>query len=102
MVEYNLWMPGDGNKKLTLVVRDYFEVFREIMRDPRWKDQFDFVSRAIFDHDSSGLRLIGPLCSALNWERIQQLLGMDVPVEMTLLYFDCTFMGANVGLTQGR
>ena len=40
MFEYNLWKPGVGNQNLTLVVRDYLEVFREIMRDPRWKDQF--------------------------------------------------------------
>ena len=47
MVEYYLWMPGDGNQNLTLVVRDYLEVFREIMRDSRWKDHFDIVARAI-------------------------------------------------------
>ena len=95
MVEYNLWMPGDGNQKLTLVVRDYLEVFREIMRDPRWNDQFYLVARAIFDQ--SGHRLIGPPCSALNWERIQQKSGMDVAVGMAQLYFDGTFMGATVG-----
>ena len=33
-----------------------------------------------------------------SWERIQQLLGMDVPVGMTQLYFDGKSMGANVGL----
>ena len=96
MVEYNLLMPGDGYQKLDSVVRDYLEVFREIMRDPRWKDQFDPVARAIFCN--SWRRLIGPPCSALNWERIQQLLGMDVQVGMTQLYFDGTFMGAAVGL----
>ena len=63
MVEYNLWMPGDGNQNLTLVVRGYLEVFREIMRDPRWKDQFDLVARAIFCN--SWRRLIGPPCFAL-------------------------------------
>ena len=31
MVEFNLWKPGDGNQDLTLVVRDYLEVFREII-----------------------------------------------------------------------
>ena len=31
MVEYNLWKPGVGNQNLTLVVRDYLEVFREII-----------------------------------------------------------------------
>ena len=74
MVEYNLWKPGVGNKNLTLVVRDYLEVFREVMRDPRWKDQFDLAARAIFERC-----LIGPPCFALNWEHIQQLLEMDVP-----------------------
>ena len=89
-------MPGDGNQNLTLVVRDYLEVFREIMRDSRWKDHFDLVARAIFDNHGS--RLIGPPCSALTRERIQQKLGMDVSVGMTQLYFDGTFMGASVGL----
>ena len=28
---YNLWQEGDGDQKLELVVRDYLEVFREIM-----------------------------------------------------------------------
>ena len=74
MVEYNLWNPGVGNQNRTLVVRDYLEAFREIMRDPRWKDQFDLAVRAIFERC-----LIGPPCSALNLEHIQQLLGMDVP-----------------------
>ena len=96
MVEYNLWVPGDGNQKLTLVVRDCFEVFREIMLDPRWEDQFDLVARAIFDN--SGRRLIGSTCSALNWERIQKLSGMDVTVGITHLNFNSTSMGANVGL----
>ena len=64
MVEYNLWMPVDENHKLNLVVRDFLEVFREIMRDSRWKDHFDLVARAIFDNP--GRRLIGPPCSALN------------------------------------
>ena len=44
------------------------------MRDPRWKDQFDLAALAIFE-----CCLIGPQCSALNWEHVQQLLGMDVP-----------------------
>ena len=57
-------MPGDGNQNLTLVVRDYLEVFREIMRDSRWKDHFDLVARAIFDN--LGRRLIGPPSSALS------------------------------------
>ena len=52
MVEYNLWKPGVGNQNLTLVVRDYLDMFREIMRDPRWKDQFDLAAcnfRALSD-----------------------------------------------------
>ena len=96
MVEYDLWMPGDGNQKLTLVVRDYLEVIREIMRNPRWKDQSDLVASAIFYLCCRSL--IGPQCSALNWEHIHQKLGMDVPVRMRQLYFDGTFMGATVGL----
>ena len=62
MVEYNLWMPGDGNQNLTSVDRDYLEVFREIMRDSRWKDHFDLVVRAIFENH--GRHLIGPPSSA--------------------------------------
>ena len=58
---YNLWQEGDGDQKLELVVRDYLEVFREIMRDPRWKLLFDLLFRAIFD--DFGNRLIGPACS---------------------------------------
>ncbi len=38
---YNLWKPENGNQRLELVIRDYLEVFREIMRDPRWKDPPD-------------------------------------------------------------
>ena len=48
--------------------------------------------------NNPGRHLIGPPCSTLNWEHIQQLLGMDVTEGMTQLYFDGTFMGANVGL----
>jgi hypothetical protein len=99
LTEYNLWKPGDGNQKLVLVVRDYLEVFREIMREPRWKDQFDLVARAIFDH--RGKRLIGTPCSALNWERIQKMLGFDVAVGLAQMYFDGTFMGATVGVETG-
>ena len=40
---YNLWKEGDGNQRLELVVRDYLEVFREIMRSPEWKDNFNLV-----------------------------------------------------------
>ena len=66
---YNMWKEGDGNQRLELVVRDFLEVFREIMRNPQWKNHFDLVARAIFD--AMGERLIGPACSALHWERIQ-------------------------------
>ena len=40
---YNLWKPGDGNQRLELVIPDYLGMFREIMRDPRWREQFDLV-----------------------------------------------------------
>ena len=96
---YNLWQEGDGDQKLELVVRDYLEVFREIMRDPRWKLLFDLLFRAIFD--DFGNRLIGPACSALAWERIQELLGIRVPIGFSQLYFDATFMGQNVGIEAG-
>jgi hypothetical protein len=69
---YNMWKEGDGNQRLELVVRDFLEVFREIMRNPQWKKHFDLVARAIFD--DAGERLIGPACSALHWERIQSTL----------------------------
>ena len=46
---YNLRKPGDGNQKLELVIRDYLEVFREIMRDPRWREQFDLAFHPNFD-----------------------------------------------------
>ena len=45
---YNLWKPGDGNQ-LELVILDYLEVLREIMRDPRWWEQLDFAFRPSFD-----------------------------------------------------
>ena len=34
VVTYNLWKEGDGDEKFEMVMRDYLEVFREIMRDP--------------------------------------------------------------------
>ena len=40
---YNLWTPGDGNQRLEFVIRAYLEVFREIMRDPRWLKHFDLT-----------------------------------------------------------
>lgn len=43
LFEYNLWKPGDGNQKLVLVVGDNLEVFREIMRNPRWKNQLTLL-----------------------------------------------------------
>ena len=95
----NLWQPGDGNQRLELVVRDYLEVFREIMRDPRWRKLFDLAFRPIFD--AQGRRIIGPPCSALNWERIQTILGRDVALGLSQLYFDATFMGPGTGIESG-
>ena len=96
MHTYNLWKEGDGNQRLELVVRDYLEVFREIMRDPQWKEHFDLVARAVFDGE--GERLIGPACSALWWERIQGKLPPRAALGVSQLYFDGTFMGQNQGL----
>ena len=96
---YNLWKEGDGDQKLELVVRDYLEVFREIMRDPCWKGLFDLLFRAIFD--DLGNRLVWPACSALAWERIQSNLGSLVPIGFLQLYFDATFMGQNFGIESG-
>ena len=62
MVTYSLWKEGDGDKKLEMVMTDYLEVFREIIRDPRWKNDFDIIFRAIFD--DLGNRMIGPPCPA--------------------------------------
>ena len=56
------------------VVLDYLEVFREIMREPRWKDQFDLVAHVTFD--PLGKRLIEAPCSALNWEHIHKCISM--------------------------
>ena len=52
VVEYNLWKPGNENQMLELAIRYYLELFREITRDQRWKDDFrvDLVARAIFDN----------------------------------------------------
>jgi len=47
---YSLWKEGDGNQKLDLVVRDYLEVFREVMRNRQWKLQFELSFRALFAH----------------------------------------------------
>ena len=46
---YNLWKPADGNQRLDFVIRNYWEMCREIMRDPRWCGQFDLVFRPDFD-----------------------------------------------------
>ena len=46
---YNLWEPLDGNQRLDLVIRDYLEVFRDIMRNPLWQEHFDLVFRPSFD-----------------------------------------------------
>jgi len=96
---YNMWKEGDGNQRLELVVRDFLEVFREIMRNPQWKNHFDLVARAIFD--AMGERLIGPACSALHWERIQSKLQPDGAVGAVQAYFDETFMGQNQGMNMG-
>ena len=44
-----------GNQRLDIVVREYLEVFREIMRHPEWKHQFDLTFRPVFD--AAGNRL---------------------------------------------
>ena len=38
---YNLWKEGDGNQRLELVVRDFLDVFRKLMRSLDWRDHFD-------------------------------------------------------------
>lgn len=96
VLTYNFWKEGDGNQKLDMVMRDYLEMFREIVRDPRWKHDFDLVFRAIFDDLDN--RMIGPPCSALHWEHIQQILGPTIPVGCTQLFTDETFMLANMGV----
>ena len=93
MQTYNLWQEGDGNQRLELVVLDYLEVFREIMRNPEWKDQFDLTFRPIFD--AEGGRLIGPPSSGFWWERIQKKLPPGAAVGVTQLYFDETFQKQN-------
>ena len=78
------------------------EVFGEIMRDPRWRKQFDLVFRPSFD--ARDRRLIGPPCSALSWECIQTnetILGKDVAVGVSQLYFDGTFIGQSTGTESG-
>jgi hypothetical protein len=99
MHTYDLWQEGDGNQRLEFVVRDYLEVFREIMQSPQWKDQFDLTFRAIFD--AEGGRLIGPPSSAMWWERIQKKLPPGAAVGVTQLYFDETFQKQNQGIDTG-
>ena len=96
---YNLWKEGDGNQRLELVVRDYLEVFREIMRSPEWKDHFDLVFTPRFD--ASGERLIGPASSALRWQDIQSKLPDGTALGFTQLSFDETFMGQTQGIDTG-
>ena len=84
------------------MVRDYhdLEVFKAIMRDPRWKDLFDLVARAI-----SGLLSDRTTVFRLALGTHRAIVGMDVPVGITQLYFDGTFkertLDSNL-LTQGR
>ena len=41
-----IFMEAGGDiQKLESVIRDCLEVLREIMRNPRWKNRFDFVAR---------------------------------------------------------
>ena len=72
----NLWKLEDGNQRLELVIRDYLEVFRAIMLNPRWLEQFNLAFRPSFD--ARGRQLIGPSCYALSWERIQPTLGKEI------------------------
>ena len=97
---YNLWKEGDGNQRLDFVVSEYLEVFREIMRSPEWKHQFDLTFRPIFDA-SGERRLIGPACSGLWWERIQSMLQPHTAVGATQVYFDETFQKQNQGMETG-
>lgn len=96
---YNLWKEGDGDQRLELVVRDWLETWREIMRNPEWKKHFDLAFRPMFDE--AGGRLIGPACTAFWWGRIQKILGPGAAVGVAQLYFDETFQGKNQGLDTG-
>ena len=58
---YKLWKPGDRNQGLELVIGDYLEVFREIMCDPRWREQSYLAFPPSFDarvDDRSGRRAL--------------------------------------------
>jgi hypothetical protein len=47
MTVFNLWQEGDGDQKLELVVRNYLEVFRDIVRDLRWFSASSFVQSSM-------------------------------------------------------
>ena len=96
---YSLWKEGDGNQKLDLVVRDYIEVFREVMRNTQWKLQFELSFWALFDE--LGNRLIGPPYTALWWERMQGKMSPDDAIGVTQLYFDDTFIDRTQGIGAG-
>ena len=96
---YNLWKEGDGDQRLELVVRDWLETWREIMRNQEWKKHFDLIFRPMFD--DAGGRLIGPARTSFWWERIKKLLGSWVAVGVAQLYFDETFQVKNQGMDTG-
>ena len=68
VVTYNVWKEWDRDQKLKVIMRDYLEVFWEIMRDPRWKNDFNLAFRAVFDDPGNRMiGVIGPPCSTLHW-----------------------------------
>ena len=75
------------------------DVFREKMRNPEWKHQFDLTFWPIFD--AAGRRLIGPPSSGSWWDRIHKKLPPCPAVGATQLYFDETFQGQNQGIDTG-
>ena len=76
LTSYNLWREGDGDQRLELVVRDFFDAFREIMQSSEWRDHFNLTFQPIFN--AAGGRLVGQPSSSLRWERIQKNLQPDV------------------------
>ena len=73
-----------------MVMSDYLDVFREIMHNPRWKNDFDLIFRALFDN--LGNDMIRTQWPALHGEHLYKILGMSVHDGTTqLLYFDETF-----------
>jgi len=78
---YNLWKEGDGNQRLELVVRDFLDVFREIMRSPEWRDHFDLTFQPIFD--AVGRRLVGQTDTAVPTGRGSKLYELNL-YAMTL------------------